>query len=184
MSHKKLQRTFSRLYDQYSDPIFRHCYFRINNRERAIDLMQETFMRTWRFVANGGEIDHPRAFLYRVASNLIINEYERRKQSSSLESLEEDSGFQPSTEEHEETVARLDTEILVSHLAKLNDSYRTVILMRYVDGLSIKDIAEALEESENNVSVRVHRALIRLRKFIQEKEKEAEQHRNESKDKE
>ncbi|MEX1027360.1 MAG: RNA polymerase sigma factor [Candidatus Paceibacterota bacterium] len=168
MSHKKLQRTFSRLYDEYSDAIFRHCYFRISNRERAIDLMQETFMRTWRFVVKGGEIEHPRAFLYRVANNLVINEYERRKRSSSLDVLEENTGFQPSTDEHEETVARLDVEILVGHLAKLNDSYRTVILMRYVDGLSIKDIAEALEESENNISVRVHRALIRLRKFIAE----------------
>ncbi|MEX0673071.1 MAG: RNA polymerase sigma factor [Candidatus Paceibacterota bacterium] len=170
MSHEKLQRTFSKLYDDYSDAIFRHCYFRISKRERAIDLMQETFMRTWRYVVKGGEIEYPRAFLYRVANNLIINEYERRKHSSSLDALEEGTGFQPATQEHEETVARLDTEILISHLAKLNDSYRTVIFMRYVDGLSIKDIAESLNENENNISVRVHRALIRLRKFIEEQE--------------
>lgn len=166
MSSTDLQKQFSELYDQYADAIFRHCYFRLNDRDRAIDLMQETFMRSWRYAMNGNEIHQPRAFLYRVANNLIVNEYERRKPTSSLENLDDESGFQPTTDDHEQTQTRLDAELLTQHLSKLNESYREVVVMRYIDGLSLAEIAEILEESENNVSVRIHRALKALQTYI------------------
>ena len=75
------------------DAIFRHCYFRVFDRERARDLVQETFLKTWEYLTRGHDIENIRAFLYRVATNLIIDD-SRRKKEISLEQLSE-SGFDP-----------------------------------------------------------------------------------------
>ena len=77
---------FSDAYEEYKDAIFRHCYFHTFDREQAKDAMQETFIKTWQYLESGHKIDNLRAFLYKVATNLIINAA-RKKKSVSLEGL-------------------------------------------------------------------------------------------------
>jgi DNA-directed RNA polymerase specialized sigma24 family protein len=43
---------FIALYDEMADQLFRHCYFKVSNRELALDLVQETFARTWEYIAS------------------------------------------------------------------------------------------------------------------------------------
>ena len=78
-----MEQLFFEAYEAYADAIFRHCYFRLNDRELAKDMMQEAFTRTWEYVQNGNNPTNIRAFIYRVASNLIIDHY-RKKKSYSL----------------------------------------------------------------------------------------------------
>jgi RNA polymerase sigma-70 factor (ECF subfamily) len=68
-ANKQLQKEFEKAYDLYADAIFRHCYLRVSDRELAKDLMQETFMKTWEYLASGKDIDDVRPFLYRTALN-------------------------------------------------------------------------------------------------------------------
>lgn len=81
-------------YDAYADAIFRHCYFRVFSRERAKELMQETFLRAWDQMVKGEEIRHMRGFLYRVANNLIIDE-SRKKRSNRLRLLRKRDSILP-----------------------------------------------------------------------------------------
>ena len=67
-----LQEGFLNAYDAYADAIYRHCFFRVFSKERAEELAQETFMKTWEYVARGNVIENYKAFLYRVTNNLII----------------------------------------------------------------------------------------------------------------
>jgi len=84
-----LEEDFATAYDLYADAIFRHCYFRVNDREKAVDLMQETFMKTWEYLASGKKVTNLRAFLYRSANNLIVDQARRAKlrQEDSLEDM-------------------------------------------------------------------------------------------------
>lgn len=154
------------VYDKYADAIFRHCYFRVHDRDLAIDLTQETFVRTWEYLRQGKEVDNLRAFLYRVASNLIVD-FSRKKKSQSLDNMQ-DKGLEIRHIDRETTEGRLDAKGVVLVLDKLNDNHRTVIVMRYLDELSVKEIAQALGESENAISVRIHRALKKLRDHLEE----------------
>src|SRR3989344_9327840 len=92
---QKAEDLFAEAYEQYANEIFRHCYYRAHDRERALELMQETFMRTWEYIAAGHDIDNVRAFLYRSASNLVINDARRKKlrKEESLEQMQEETGF-------------------------------------------------------------------------------------------
>ncbi|TSC67200.1 MAG: RNA polymerase, sigma-24 subunit, ECF subfamily [Parcubacteria group bacterium Gr01-1014_66] len=59
---------FDNAYAQYADAIFHHCFFRILDRERALEIMQETFMRAWNYLSQGKKIMHFRSFLYWAAT--------------------------------------------------------------------------------------------------------------------
>lgn len=155
---------FLAAYDQFADAIFRHCYFRVFNRDRAKDLMQETFTRAWEYLAEGKRVDNLRAFLYRVATNLIIDEA-RKKKAVSLETLAEE-GFDPPAEDGR-LIEGIDARLILRFLKEIEPAYREVVAMRYLEGLSPKEIAEALNENENAVSVRIHRGIKKLRVAIE-----------------
>ncbi len=89
MPNKVLEKTFLEAYEAYSDNILRFVIFKIDNREKALDLVQETFMKTWMHIVKNGKPDNIRAFLYKVASNLVIDEYRiRGRKDYNTDSLE------------------------------------------------------------------------------------------------
>ena len=164
MGHVMATEYFIQAYDDLSDAIFRHCLFRLSDRERALDATQETFMRVWKYISEGNRIENIKAFLYRVANNIIIDEY-RKKRPQSLDLLQ-DEGFDPVGEGKEEIIEAADAGIVIEHITRLPDHYRDVIVMRYIDGLSVKEIALIIGESENNVSVRISRGLNKVRSLL------------------
>lgn len=151
-------------YDKHSDAIFKHCYFRLFNRERAKEIMQDTFLRTWEQMAKGVEIQNIKAFLYRIATNLIIDDT-RKKKMQSLDVLQE-QGFNPSVSDTDSIFNKIDGERVKKMIEKMDEKYASVILMRYVNDLSVKEIAEALGVTQNVVSVRIHRGLKEIKKLI------------------
>ncbi|MBI4132802.1 MAG: RNA polymerase sigma factor [Candidatus Sungbacteria bacterium] len=157
---------FISLYDTLSDALFRHCYFRVNEREWAKDLVQEAFVRTWTYLAAGNRIENPTAFLYRVVNNLIIDSW-RHKGTASL-SLDElgQRGFDARDDADERTKINTEIAAMLRMLDRLSPEDREIIVFRYVDDLGPKEIAEIVGASENAVSVRLHRAVNRLRKYV------------------
>lgn len=153
-----IEQLFMTLYDTYQDAIFRHCYFRVYHREIAKELAQEAFMKVWNYLQKGNTLEHPKAFLYKIATNTVID-YRRRKKEQSLEQLQ-DAGFQiADTNRMEETV---DGNMSMAHLREvldtLEDIYREAFLLRYIEGLKPKEIAVMTGETVNVISVRITRA--------------------------
>jgi len=162
---REMERDFLAAYDTHADALFRHCLLRIRDRELAKDIVQEAYSRTWVYLSEGKKIGHLRAFLYRVANNLIVDST-RRKRSSSLDSMMEEDGFEPADTNPSDPAIAPDARIAMRLLEKLDDIYRLTITMRFVDGLSPKEIAAALQVSENVVSVRLHRGIEQLKKLF------------------
>lgn len=139
--------------------------FRLKNREKALDLTQEVFVRMWQsYLSKGKEVEYPKALLYKIAHNILVNSYERDKIYDSLDNLSED-GF-----EVEDQTQKTSFEIkdLNDALDKLPEKYSDLIMLKYIEGFSIKEIAEMYDETENVISVRLHRALGYLEKIYNE----------------
>ncbi len=165
---EKIEQEFLAGYELYSDDIFRYCYFQTSNREVALDISQDTFTKTWQYIAEGKEIENLRAFLYRVAKNAIID-WRRKKKSSSLDALlEEGFDYGEDYDEMEQKENSFEADVAKEALFDLKDSYKEVLTMRYIDGLSVKEIAEKLDSTENNISVRIHRGLQKLNEVLKE----------------
>ena len=163
---------FLKAFEEYSDALFRHAQIRISDRERAVDLVHDTFTKVWTYARNGNEIESYRPFLYKVLNNLIIDEYRKQKEAS-LDALLEREGVDEGSfaELHESSVealaATIDGKQALDLVSSLPDVYREVLILRFVDGLGPREISSLIEETENVVSVRIHRGLKQLRDLIE-----------------
>jgi len=126
--------------------------------------MQETFVRAWGYLASGKTVDNMRAFLYRIANNLIIDEI-RKKKEVSLDDLQQ-KGWDPGYDGVADMQRHVEEGKIFSMLHRVQKDYREVIIMRYIDGLSPAEIAEILGESANTISVRLHRGIKQLHSML------------------
>lgn len=171
MNKSEFEHTFIKAYEAHTDAIFRFCFFKTNNRELAKDLTQEVFLRAWTYAANGGTIREFRAFFYRLAQNLVIDWYRKRK-ADSLDALVE-GGFDPPAAENDNRDDRDTLEFVHRNMLKLRPDDQKLIHWRYIDGKTPGEIGTLLGESENTISVRLHRAVKRLRKLLEQRNEHA-----------
>ncbi len=166
--HQEIQKQFLEAYENYKEAIYRHCFFRVYSKVKAEELVQEAYMRTWQYLAQGKEVENLRAFLYRVANNLIIDD-SRKKKEDSLEVLMEKS---PANEPFYEGGKRIERQMLYNYIVEnmhnLPEDYMQILRMRYIDDLDPKDIALILETNANNVSVKINRAVKALKAKLAE----------------
>lgn len=163
---------FLKAFDEYADALFRHSSIRISDRERAIELVHDTFTKVWGYLREGHEITSFRPFLYKVLNNLIIDEYRRRKEMSldamlAKEGVDEGMFAELRDEPLEAMIDMLDAKQALMLVAELPDIYRETLTLRFVDGLVPREIAALIEESENVVSVRLHRGIKLLREKVE-----------------
>lgn len=148
-------------YQDYKRKMDSYTFFKISNRETAQDLVQDTFVKTWAYLVKGGKIDLMRPFLYHILNHLIIDEY-RKNKTSSLEFLSE-KGFEPSFDHSKRTVNILDSKEVVFLIKDLPAKYKKVMEMKYLQGLSLKEMASITGQSKNTVAVQAHRGLAKLK---------------------
>jgi RNA polymerase sigma-70 factor, ECF subfamily len=167
---------FLKAFDEYSDALFRHASIRLSDRERAVELTHDTFLKAWGYTRSGHEIESYRPFLYKILNNLIIDEYRKRKEDSldallEREGVDEGSFEELHTSSLEVVVDTMDARRAVEAIAGLPDTYREVLTLRFVDGLTPKEISLLIEETENVVSVRLHRGIKALKVHIESKKR-------------
>lgn len=159
---------YIRAYEDYADAIYRFCLIKVRDKNLALDLSHDTFMKAWEYLMDGKEVEHIRGFLYQIARNLIID-YSRKKKTESLDALSELGIDFQDTSQSENNKDHLLIENALRVIDELDDKYKEVLIMRYTDELSVKEIAKILKEQENTISVRIHRALEKVREKMETK---------------
>ncbi len=166
---------FQNAFEKYSDELFRHCLLRISDRERALELTQEMFLKTWEYVSKGNMIREYRPFFYRTLHNLIIDEYRKHKMQSLEAMVEQTEGATveallptDDTNTLEAAMDRFDGARALRLLSQLPEPYCHTLTLRYVDGFSPKEISEMTQESENVISVRIYRGIKKLREMLEQ----------------
>jgi RNA polymerase sigma-70 factor, ECF subfamily len=165
---QKAVKKFNDLYTTEVDALFRYCFFRMSDKEQAKDIIQEAFMRVWdTFVKDMENIKNPRALLFKITSNLVIDWY-RKKKAVSLDSLldseNSDNYLQISDNSFEQIEIQSEGKIFLKYVSSLDVTYQQVVYLRYVENMSPKDIAEVTGLSANVVSVRINRGIEILKK--------------------
>ncbi len=161
-SSKDKEQHFFDMVEAHQDAIFRFIYFRVTNRAVALDITQDTFTKTWLYLASGKTIEHNEAFLYRTARNATID-YFKKVKSASLDTLME-AGFDPGSNKAVDEVFRGDDiETVRSLLETLDDESRQIIFLRFTEEKPIEEIAAMYGKSVNAMTVRIHRIVKKLR---------------------
>ncbi len=171
---------FAALYDKYAVSIYRFIYLKINSVEDSQDMTSEVFFRFWRNVANSGrkkmalgkkrsKVDNPRALLYKIANNIVIDFYRKKPRADLLIDSKKDDKFSqiPDKTDIEAGMAlSSDLEDIKKALNMLKGDQQNVLVWRYIDQLSYKEISQILDRPEGAVRVMAHRALIALKKKL------------------
>jgi len=161
----ELAEPFLEAYDQFAGALYRHAFFRVFSKQIAEEILQEAFLRAWQYVSHGRKVENWRAFLYRILNNLIIDEA-RRKKETSLDQLLEEAFPEPAGDQHRQIERLILLRDVINQLRELPEDSKQVMLLHYVDDLDIGEIAQILETTTNNVSVRLHRARMMLKTKI------------------
>ncbi|MFC1629773.1 RNA polymerase sigma factor [Patescibacteria group bacterium] len=167
---------FSKIYDQYIDKIYRFIFVKTGSQEIAEDLCSETFLRGWKAFEkshkpsfNNKKIENLPAFLYQIARNLVADHY-REKSKTQIISTESTSWqgqiIDSKTNLEEEAMLKSDIENIRLALINLKEDYQTVIIYRYLNDISMPEIAKNMDKSEQAVRVTLHRALKALKKEL------------------
>lgn len=152
-------RAFGMLYERHRDYVLRVAMRHVGDPELAAEALQDTF--TWllrRFPPPGPGIELTaklQTFLYPIARNTAISAL---RKSARLESVIADLDELPSA-----TVPAQDADAVDHALARLGGAQREVLLLRFVEGLTLAEIAESLDIPVGTVKSRLHNGLRRLK---------------------
>ncbi|CAI8973012.1 RNA polymerase sigma-70 factor, ECF subfamily [Pseudomonas donghuensis] len=141
---------------------------RLGNRQAAEDVAHDAYIRVLERTG-GNDIEHPRAFLYRTALNLVIDGHRRGllRQAEPLEVLDTDERFfSPAPSQNMDLNQRLD--LMQRALAELSQPCRECFLLRKLDGLSHPQIAERLGISRSLVEKHIVNAMKHCRVRMRE----------------
>jgi RNA polymerase sigma-70 factor (ECF subfamily) len=175
--HSGDKKAISTLITRHRKRVSGYIYMMVKDREIADDIFQETFIKIVRFVDEGRYTDNGKflSWALRIAHNQVIDHFRRAKQENKI--TESDAGYDilGTIRFSNNTVEdRMIHEQIHQDLRKVIDTLpeeqRQVVLMRYYDNLSFKDIAEQTDVSINTALGRMRYALINLRKIIKENE--------------
>lgn len=162
---------FIEAYDLYVDQIYRFVYFKTSSQEDAQDLTSIVFLKTWNYIRENSlkDVKTLRALMYKVARNSVIDHY--RKKSQVDLSIDQDGGIDIA--DRNQDIARQieiksDFKIIENKLYELKDEYKEIIVLRFIDELTIREIAAIIEKSSSNTRVLIHRALKTLKKSLEE----------------
>lgn len=170
--HKDKQ-AFVEAYDLYVAQIFRFVYFKVGNSEEAEDLTSMVFLKCWNYVYEGhlGDYLTLKALLYKIARNTIIDHYRKngKRQEVSLDDVGAPPIIDDKQDPEEQAAASFDfTRLMEEKLPQLKDEYREVIVLRFINELSITEISKVIGKTAGNVRVMIHRALESLQNLVKD----------------
>ena len=148
------------LYERYHEDVFTYLCGLVHERQWAQDLAQETFLRVLRARARLPQVNNPRAWLYRVATNVALNALKRHRRFAWLPWRASDRGQGSAPDVAEQVGQR---SALNAALASLPPGYRAPLLLYAQYGLSVAEVAQALALSEAAARKRIYRATEMLR---------------------
>ncbi|MFQ5712711.1 MAG: sigma-70 family RNA polymerase sigma factor [Candidatus Scalinduaceae bacterium] len=148
------------------DALYRSALYLVKNESNADDLVQETYLRAFKFVSEDRGISNEKAWLFKILMNTFINKYRKDKREPSLVdfdsiesfygSIEEEAQMSPFTEDEAGIDKFLDDDIKKA-LEELPVDFRTVILLSTVEGFSYKEISEMIGCPIGTVMSRIYR---------------------------
>lgn len=157
------QITLATAHKDFNKGLALHAFFKVHDSAMGDDLVQDTFIKTWKYMARGGKIDVMKSFLYHVLNHLIIDEYRKHK-AISLDILLE-TGFEPSIDDTERLFNTIDGKTASLLIQRLPFAYRKIIHMRYMQDLSLSEMSVITGKTKNSMAVQTHRGMEKLKEL-------------------
>lgn len=155
---------FALLLRKYERIVNSILYSMVFDIETTKDLTQETFIKAYENLNSYNEEHEFKPWIAKIARNHAIDYLRKKKQTISIEELETEL---PDEKESSGDSAHEDKRRVERAMARMKEEERTILLLKYKEGFSNREIAESLEMPENRVNVRIFRARERMREILE-----------------
>ncbi len=174
--NKDKQRVFNEEFMPHIDAMYNFAFRLTLDEDDAKDLVQETFMKAYRFINSFETGTNAKAWLFRILKNSFINNYRKKsKQPNKVDYQEVESYYNSdsvneniTTDLRVETVQHLIGDEITNALNSLDVDFRTVIILCDLEGFTYEEMAKILDIPIGTVRSRLHRA----RNLLKEKLKQ------------
>ena len=157
-----LEANFAILVNEHHERLFRFIYRFTQNREDAEDLTQDTFVKAFKNFHRYDERYAFAAWLFTIGRRTVYNHYRSKKRMEVLEEAE----FVDTSDTPDHQAEDADRKESIWESAKrLKPPYREVLVLKYREDLSVREIAQVLKKSETNVKILLFRARNQLKKI-------------------
>jgi len=156
------QSAFSQIYELYFTPVFRYIFLRVQNKSDAENLAQDVFLKAYKNIDNFQERNkEPLTLFFTIARNTVID-FWKKKKDIIMEEIEEEISENPLEilEKHD------DCKRILTVLEKLNEDQKEAIILKFISGLTNKEISQLLEKSEEAIRQLQSRGLRILRQYF------------------
>jgi len=165
------KKAFEYLYNYYISPIFRFIYFRVKIREEAEDLTQSVFLKAWGGLVQFKQKEVPfSSWLYAIARNSIIDYWRKKKEwkisDLAKNTLQDDRKSIYDLIEEEEKF-----KVIKEAMGLLSDEQQEIIILKFIEGLSNKEIAGITGKKEDSIRQLQFRAIKSLKEKIEKNER-------------
>ncbi|QTE21907.1 RNA polymerase sigma factor [Polaribacter cellanae] len=162
---------FATLYDRFSTVVYNKCYSFSKNRQEAEDLMQDVFVRLFvklrTFKGNSKFSTWLYSFTYNFCVNYVQRDHHKKRERITVvtDQIKEENSFE---EIEDNSLFELKSKKLAKALALIEPSDKMILLMKYQDEKSIKEIKDILNIGESAVKMRIKRAKQKVVKLYEE----------------
>ena len=171
------QQAFAEIVELYKDKIYHLGYRMLSNRHEAEDVVQETFLRVFKSLDRFDPNQKFSTWIYRIATNLCIDRLRKRKATYSLDAdMNDQDGLDgysliPSDDRTPESELMISEtkQLIYDAIESLPAKYKSVMVLRYLQDLSLQEISDVLGMPVTTIKTRVHRGRDFLRKKLEPK---------------
>ncbi|MEV7089710.1 ECF subfamily RNA polymerase sigma factor, BldN family [Streptomyces sp. NPDC093085] len=160
---------FGRLYDQYSDTVYRYIYYRVGGKATAEDLTSETFLRALRristFTWQGRDFG---AWLVTIARNLVADHFKSSRFRLEVTTGEMLDANEVERSPEESVLESLSNAALLEAVRKLNPQQQECVTLRFLQGLSVAETARVMGKNEGAIKTLQYRAVRTLARLLPE----------------
>ncbi|MCS6789288.1 MAG: sigma-70 family RNA polymerase sigma factor [Patescibacteria group bacterium] len=158
---------FGLLYDYYFEQIYRFIYLKVSHKEDAEDLAHQVFLQALKKMKDYEYKGLPfSSWLYKIARNEIVDFYRSKKTNTTLEELENVLSSDDDIDIKDKLDLKIQLEKVKEAIKKIKPEYQDIIIMRFIEDLSIKEVAEILDKTEGSIKLMQHRAINSLKKIL------------------
>jgi len=165
------QEALKEIFDKYHKKVYRIAYGVVRQREEALDIVQEVFIKLFHSIKNFKGRSHFYTYLYRMVMNTAID-HARKTGKQTISSLDQEGSFQPSDDLEkgpERILLQKELEERVKlAMDKLPAEQRAALIFRDVEGLSYQEMAEAMGCSIGTVMSRLHYGRKRIQELLED----------------
>jgi len=149
---------FTILYDRYITKIYSKCISLLRDEARAQDASQEIFIKIFNNLAKFNRKSKFSTWVYSITYNFCIDVIRKQKKKNQLFSSEEAEGKEVIEEIDDKVLLEMELERLKIVLEELRVDDKAVLIMKYKEGLSIKEISQVFDKTESAIKMKIKRA--------------------------